>query len=88
MLGSFLIKLQAFIPVTFLKRDSNTSVSCGYCEILKNSFFYRTHLVAASDSPTTGQESQLVCLTFVFVPPRGFNFYKNLTQNVAQMILY
>ena len=31
--GLFLIKLQAFRPATFLKRDSNTGVSCGYCEI-------------------------------------------------------
>ena len=37
--GLFLIKLQAFRPATFLKRDSNTGVSCGYCEIFKNSFF-------------------------------------------------
>ena len=32
--GLFLIKLQAFRP-----RDSNTGVSCGYCELFKNSFF-------------------------------------------------
>ena len=37
--GPFLIKLQVFRPTTFLKRDSNTGVSCGYCEIFKNSFF-------------------------------------------------
>ena len=37
--GPFLIKLQVFRPATFLKRDSNTGVSCGYCEIFKNSFF-------------------------------------------------
>ena len=37
--GLFLIKLQAFRPVTFLKRDSNTGVSCEYCKIFKNSFF-------------------------------------------------
>ena len=24
---------------TFLKRGSNTVVSCGYCELFKNSFF-------------------------------------------------
>ena len=35
----FLIKLQAFRPVTILKRNSNTGVSCGYCELFKNSFF-------------------------------------------------
>ena len=48
----FLIKLQAFRPVTFLKRDSNTGVSCRCCEIFKNSFFYRKPVVAASESPT------------------------------------
>ena len=37
--GLFLIKLQVFRPATFLKRDSNTSVSCGYGELFKNSFF-------------------------------------------------
>ena len=37
--GLFLIKLQAFRPATFLKRDSNTGVSCGYCELYKNIFF-------------------------------------------------
>ena len=51
--GLFLIKLWAFKPATFLKGDSNTGVSCGYCKNFKNSFFYRTSLVAASDSPTT-----------------------------------
>ena len=41
MLGSLLLKLQVFKPATFLKKDSNTGVSCGYCtsfkaNILKN----------------------------------------------------
>ena len=40
--GFFLIKLQAFRPATFLKRDSNTGVSCGYCEILKTDFLKKT----------------------------------------------
>ena len=35
----FLIKLQAFRPAAFLKRSSNTGVSCGYCELFKNSSF-------------------------------------------------
>ena len=53
--GLFLIKLHTFRPATFLKRDSNTGVSCAYCEIFKNSFFYRNPLVAAPESPTTVQ---------------------------------
>ena len=45
--GLFLIKLQAFILATFLKRDSNTGVSCEYCKNFKNSFLYWAPLVAA-----------------------------------------
>ena len=36
-------------PTTLLKRDSNTCFSCEHCKIFKNTFFYRTPLVAASD---------------------------------------
>ena len=45
LLKSLLIRLQVFRPAsaTLLKRDS-----CEYCGIFKNSFFYRTLLVAAS----------------------------------------
>ena len=39
--------------------------------------------MAASDSPTTAQQSQLGCLFFDFVPPRAFNFDQKLRQNVA-----
>ena len=35
----FLIKLQAFRSVTLLKRDSNTGVSCEYCEIFRQTYF-------------------------------------------------
>ena len=34
-----LFKKVAGLPATLLKRDSNTCVSCEYCEIFKNSFF-------------------------------------------------
>ena len=47
--GLVLVKLQAFNIFT----DSNSGVSCGYCKIFKNIFFYRKPPVAASDSPTT-----------------------------------
>ena len=33
---------------TLLKKDSTQVFSCEFCEIFKNTFFYRTHLVAAS----------------------------------------
>ena len=46
---SFLTKLQAS-ACKFIKKDSLAQVSsCEFCEISKNTFFYRTPLVAASD---------------------------------------
>ena len=45
----FLIKLRAVRSATFLKSDSNTGFFCRYCEIFKNSIFYRTSPVAAFD---------------------------------------
>ena len=45
----FLIKLLALRAATLLKRVFKTRVFyCEYCEIFKNSFFYRTPLMAAS----------------------------------------
>ena len=44
----FLIKLQAFRPVTLFKKDSNISVLLWIWEILKKTFFYWTPLVATS----------------------------------------
>ena len=47
---SFLIKLQAWDlgPATLLKKETLAQVfSCEICEISKNTFFHRTHLVAA-----------------------------------------
>ena len=46
----FLIKLQR--PATVLKETSTQVFFCKYCEIFKNSFFYRPLLVAASASTT------------------------------------
>ena len=70
--GLFLIKLQAFRPITFWKSDPNTSVSCGYCELFENSFLYRKPPEAAFDSPTTVQWRQLGCFLFDFPPSRTF----------------
>ena len=53
--GFFLMKLQAFKPATFFKSDSNTGVSCGYCELFKKLLFYGKPPEAASDSPTAVQ---------------------------------
>ena len=58
--------------------------------ILRNFYeqiFYRTPPVAAFDSPTTIQQSQLGCPFFDFAPPRAFDFDQKRTQNVAQIIL-
>ena len=45
----FLIKLQAWRAATLLKGDSDTSNFCEHCENFKNSFFYRTPPLAASE---------------------------------------
>ena len=44
---SFLIKLQVIRPAALLKRDSNTNVSCEYCEIFRNTYF-EEHLQTAA----------------------------------------
>ena len=35
----YLLNLQASSPVTLLRRDSDTAVSCEYCEIFRKNFF-------------------------------------------------
>ena len=46
----FLIKLQSEAG-NFIKKETLAEVfSCEFCEILKNTFFYRTPSVAASDA--------------------------------------
>ena len=47
-LSLFLIKLQAFGPATILNETPKQVFSCEYCEIVKNSFVYRTPPVATS----------------------------------------
>ena len=86
--GVSLIKLQTFRPATFLKRDSNTGVSCGYCEPFESSFFYRKFPEAASDSPTIVQWSQLGCFLFDFAPSGAFEFELKITLKVAQKISF
>ena len=44
----FLRNLKPFRSATLLKRDSNTSVSCDYCEILKTTYFEEHLRTAAS----------------------------------------
>ena len=49
---SFLIKLQVSdLPCSSVKKDTLTqSLSCEFCEISKNSFFYKRPLVGASEN--------------------------------------
>ena len=77
----FLLKLQVLRPATFLKRGSNTGVSCGYCECFKNSFFIENLWWLLLTIPP-----QLGCFLFGFAPPRPFEL--KLTKNVAQIIIY
>ena len=44
--------------------------------------------MAASDSPTTVQQSQQGCLFFDFALPHVFNFDQKFSRNVAQRIIY
>ena len=37
--GVFFMKLQAFSLQRFLKRDSNTMISCEVCQTFKNTYF-------------------------------------------------
>ena len=48
----FLVKLHVSKPASLLKGETNKIFSCEYCEIFKNSLFYRTPLVAASGIET------------------------------------
>ena len=80
--------MQAFRSATFFKSGSNTGVSCGYCQLFQNSFFYRKPPEAASDSPTTVQWSQQRCFLFDFVSSHAFKLDFKLTQNVARINLY
>ena len=43
--------------------------------------------MAASDSPTTVQGSQLGCFLFDFAHSRAFELYEKFTQSVAQITM-
>ena len=48
--GLFLSKAAGLRPATLLKKETLALVcSCEFCEISKNTFFYRTPLVAATE---------------------------------------
>ena len=84
--GLFLIKLQALGTATFLKRNYNTGVSCGYWKIFKNSFFIQLFLwLLLVVLPQYSKVSLGAC---DFAPPRTFDFDQKFTQNVAQIIIY
>ena len=76
--------MQAFRHATFLKRDSNSGVCCGHCELFKNSFFIENLRWLLLSIPL----SQLGCFLFDFAPACAFELHEKLTQSVAQIILY
>ena len=83
--GLFLIKLQAFRPATFLKRDSD--VSCGYCELYKNIFFTENLRWLLLTVLPLYSEVSWVFLVW-FAPSRAFELDQKLMQNVAQIVIY
>ena len=48
MLESLFNEVKGLRPATLLKRDSNTGVSCQYCEIFKNTYFEELLRMTAS----------------------------------------
>ena len=81
VLESLLIKLQAW------RLQKNQMFSCEYCKILKNSFFYRLPLVAASEikssfqvnncSKPTLNSLELAPVTLMFALNRNSPVVKN-----------
>ena len=86
--GLFFIKFLTFRPATFFERDSNTGVSCGYCEVFMNSFFIenlRCLLLTVLLQYSKVGWAVFSLISRLHVLP---NLIKKLTQNVAQIILY
>ena len=70
--GHFLIKLHALgMPkgLQLFKKQITTQVPTVVIVKFLRTVFYRTPLVAASESPTIAQQSQLGCLFYDFTPP-------------------
>ena len=83
--SSSLIKLQAQ-ACNFIKKETQAQVfSCEFCEIFKNSLFYRTPPVAASSF------SQLILSIFLF--PQHFSQYilpggKKFSQLIVSIFIF
>ena len=75
------------MSAAFLKIDSNTGGSCGYCKIFKNSLLIE-HLwwLLLTVPPRYSKASWGVCS--LISTPRAFDFDQKPTRNVAQIILY
>ena len=70
-----------------MKRDSNTGVSCGYCEIFKSCFFIEHFWwLVLTVLPYAVKLAGVSVL--LFHTSACFNFDQKHTQNVAQIILY
>ena len=74
------------MSATFLKIDSNTGVSCGYCKILKIAFLCNTSGCCFWQAYHGTVKSAGVPIDFA--TPRAFDFDQKLSQNVAQLIFY
>ena len=88
MLGSLFNKVASSDEQLF-KKETLTQVFPVYIAKFLRTAFYIACLVAAPDSLTTVQVSQLGCLFFGLAPPCDFDYLdQKLTQNVPQTILY
>ena len=75
------------MSATFLKIDSNTGVSCGYCKILKIAFLYNTSGCCFWQAYHGTVKSAGTPILW-FRDSTCFRFWSKLSQNVAQLILY
>ena len=72
-----LIKLLVLTTATLLKRDSNTSFSCEFCQLFKNTHFVEDLWTAGSETPARlfkntpsfTEHLQRLILTFLDFPP-------------------
>ena len=87
VLGSLFIKVAGLQNCNIFKKRLEQRCFLWILWTFQEQLFYRKPLVAAFESFTV-QWSQLGCFLFDFAPSRAFELDQNLTQNVAQIILY
>ena len=79
MLGYLFNKVAGLQACNFFKKRLQHRCFLSILRNFEEQLFYRTPPVAASDSPTTAQQSQLGCLFLDFTPPRAFGFDLKIT---------